>query len=85
VWRWLKFISYQPPLARYRLIPARPSTAAQMAYWQTLPLPLNEAMRAAFPFSRPVEIGDELWFEGEGRTAVAAPQSPPVIPWFFQK
>jgi ABC-type glycerol-3-phosphate transport system substrate-binding protein len=85
VWRWLKFLSYQPPLARYRLIPARPSTAAQTAYWQTLPRPLNEAMRAAFPYSRPVKIGDELWFEGEGRTAVATPQSPSTIPWFFQK
>jgi ABC-type glycerol-3-phosphate transport system substrate-binding protein len=90
VWRWLKFLSYQPPLPRYRLIPARPSVAQQTAYWQTLPRPLNEAMRSAFPFSKPVTIGDSLWFDDGMVTAVTtqelspaqvAQQQPP-IDWF---
>ncbi len=90
VWRWLKFLSYQPPLPRYRLIPARPSVAEETAYWQTLPRPLNEAMRSAFPFSRPVTIGDKLWFDHAMITAVIsgeltpkqASQSTPKIRWF---
>lgn len=90
VWRWLKFLSYQPPLPSYRLIPARPSVAQQTAYWQTLPRPLNEAMRSAFPFSKPVTIGDDLWFDDEMITAVStqeltpqqAVQSFPAINWF---
>lgn len=85
VWRWLKFLSYQPPLSRYRLIPARPSVAQHTAYWQTLPRPLNEAMRSAFPFSKPVTIEDELWFDdnGELETAVSPPKRP-TLNWFNQ-
>ncbi|MBE2223036.1 MAG: extracellular solute-binding protein [Anaerolineae bacterium] len=81
VWRWLKFLSYQPPLPSYRLIPARPSVAQQTAYWQTLPRPLNEAMRSAFPFSRPVTIEDDLWFDDDVETAVPPPQRP-TLNWF---
>lgn len=90
VWRWLKFLSYQAPLPSYRLVPARPSVAAEADYWQLLPRPLNEAMRTAFPFSRPVTIEDELWFDADMITAVTANQltpdqaahASPRIQWF---
>jgi hypothetical protein len=70
VWRWLTFLSHQPPLASFRLIPARPSVAEAASYWQILPRPLNEAMRTAFPFSRPILLGDRLVFTDEMVTAV---------------
>ena len=90
VWRWLKFLSYQAPLSSYRLVPARPSVAAKADFWRLLPRPLNEAMRAAFPFSRPVTIEDELWFDADVITAVATHQltpdqaasAPPSLRWF---
>lgn len=90
VWKWLKFLSYQPPLPTQRLIPARPSIAEETGYWQKLPRPLNEAMRTAMPFGRPVTIGDQVWFDEEMITAVAtqelapqqAGQSGPPIDWF---
>jgi ABC-type glycerol-3-phosphate transport system substrate-binding protein len=90
VWEWLKFLSYQPPAPRYRLIPARPSIARQTAYWTTLPRPLSEAMRAAFPFTRPVSIDDQSYFSLEQLTAVTsghltpseAARRPQPITWF---
>lgn len=85
VWRWLKFLSYQPSLPSYRLIPARPSVAQQTAYWQTLPRPLNEAMRSAFPLSKPVTIKDALWFTDDGdRETAVTPSKHPTLHWFNQ-
>lgn len=90
VWAWFKFLSYQPPAPRFRLVPARPSTARQTTYWTTLPRPLSEAMRAAFPFARPVTLTDQGHFSWEQLTAVtttqltptaAARQTPPIT-WF---
>ena len=93
VWKWLKFLSYQPPLPTHRLIPARPSVAEETNYWQRLPRPLNEAMRTAIPFGRPVTIEDQLWFDEEMITAVTNQQLTPKqigqqvqqINWFGQK
>jgi ABC-type glycerol-3-phosphate transport system substrate-binding protein len=90
VWEWLKFLSYLPPAPGFRLIPARPSTAQQTGYWTTLPRPLNEAMRAAFPFARPVTLADQVHFGWEQLTAVtthqltpeAAARRPAAVIWF---
>jgi ABC-type glycerol-3-phosphate transport system substrate-binding protein len=57
VWQWLKFLSSQPPIPRY--IPARPSVAAKSGYWTQLPRPLDDVMRTAFPFARPVTIAEK--------------------------
>lgn len=89
-WEWLAFLSRQPTAPRYRLIPARASVAARTAYWSTLPRPLNEALRAAFPFARPVTLADQLYFSWEQITAVTthqltpqqAAQEIPALIWF---
>ena len=57
VWEWLNFLSYQR--VPVRLIPARPSVALEMNYWDTLPNQLGEAMQAAFPFALPLRIEEE--------------------------
>jgi ABC-type glycerol-3-phosphate transport system substrate-binding protein len=88
VWQWLKFLSYQSPAPRF--IPARPSVAAEMAYWTVLPRPLSDVMRTAFPFARPVtmeELGMLRWDQvmavvsGE-LSAEEAAQDQPAIHWF---
>ncbi|RMG98593.1 MAG: extracellular solute-binding protein [Chloroflexi bacterium] len=61
-WQWLKFLSTIPPTPRLRLIPARPSIADQTHYWHRLPRPLSEAMRTAFPFTRPVPLDEQTIF-----------------------
>ncbi|MEJ2746445.1 MAG: hypothetical protein P8183_00775, partial [Anaerolineae bacterium] len=90
VWEWLKFLSYQAPSPRFRLIPARPSIAQQTNYWNALPRPLSEAMRAAFPFARPVTLADQVYFSWDQLTAVLTNQLTPTeaarrptpITWF---
>lgn len=77
VWQWLRFLSYQSPLPRYRLVPARPSVARASGYWQTLPRPLGEAMRAAFPFARPILLEEQSYFTEEMVTAVLSGQLAP--------
>lgn len=77
VWQWLKFLSHQPPIGRYRYIPARPSVAARTNYWASLPRPLADPMRAAFSFSRPITIGDQAYFSWEQLTAVTTNQLTP--------
>ena len=88
VWQWLKFLSYQAPTPR--MVPARPSVAEEIGYWQYLPRPLGNAMRAAFPFSRPVTIEDQTrltWeqvtavISGE-QTAAEAARQKPNVKWF---
>lgn len=92
VWQWLKFLSYQPPIGRYRYVPARPSVAARANYWASLPRPLADPMRTAFSFSQPITIGDQGHFSWEQLTAVAthrlapdeAARRPIPITWFTQ-
>ena len=92
VWQWLKFLSYQPPIGRYRYVPARPSVAARVNYWTSLPRPLADPMRTAFSFSQPITIGDQAYFSWDQLTAVAtnqltpdeAARRPVPIPWFSQ-
>ncbi len=92
VWQWLKFLSYQPPIGRYRYIPARPSVAARANYWASLPRPLADPMRTAFAFSQPITIGDQVHFSWDQLTAVTtnqltpdeAARHPVPIPWFGQ-
>ncbi|MCB8926744.1 MAG: extracellular solute-binding protein [Ardenticatenaceae bacterium] len=88
-WQWLKFLSYQPPSARYRLVPARPSVATSSQFWGRLPHDLGNAMRTAFPFSRPVLIEEQHLFDWEMLTAVqnglapeTAVQLSPRLHWF---
>jgi ABC-type glycerol-3-phosphate transport system substrate-binding protein len=89
VWEWIKFLSYQPPVPRIRLIPARPSVASSTAYWGILPLPLGNAMRTAFPFARPILIEEQPYFPTEQLTAVLNGENPadaarewPQLNWF---
>lgn len=56
-WRWLTFLSHQPPPASLRHIPARPSVATETEFWETLPGPLAAVMRPAFATAQPVELG----------------------------
>lgn len=88
MWEWLKFLSYQPPI--HRLVPARPSVATDMRYWSTLPRPLGDAMRTAFPFARPVTLSERTFLSWERvadvvsgeQTALEAARYRPFTPWF---
>jgi ABC-type glycerol-3-phosphate transport system substrate-binding protein len=90
VWQWLKFLSYQRPAPRFRLAPARSSVADQTHYWASLPRPLGEAMRTAFPFARPVLLEEQAYFSWEllaamlsgELTPAEAAQRRPRISWF---
>lgn len=90
VWQWLAFLSYQPTAPRYRLIPARPSVAQATGYWSTLPRPLSEPLRVAFPFAQAVTLTPHPAFGWEAVTAVVANQRTPSqaaqqsadLPWF---
>ncbi|HUM70838.1 MAG TPA: extracellular solute-binding protein, partial [Chloroflexota bacterium] len=90
VWEWLRFLSYSPLRAQFRLIPARPSVAERDGFWQTLPRELGNPMRIAFPFARPIRLADQRYFTEEQVTAVltdtATPEQaarliPPLV-WF---
>ncbi len=88
VWQWLKFLSYRSPPPR--LIPVRPSVAAETGYWTLLPRPLDDVMRTAFPFARPVTIAEQDMLTWEQVTAVIsgaltaadAAQDRPALHWF---
>jgi ABC-type glycerol-3-phosphate transport system substrate-binding protein len=57
-WQWIKFASHFAPQPNLRLIPARPSTAAESGYWTTLPRQLADVMRPAFPSARAIAIDE---------------------------
>ncbi len=89
-WEWLKFLSYQSLARQKRLVPARPSVALETNYWTKLPRPVNEAMRIAFPFTRPVLIEEYGYFSWSqlaslssgDRTPDEAIQSMTRLRWF---
>lgn len=89
-WQWLKFLSYQSIARQLRHIPARPSVAAATYFWERLPRPLNEAIRATFSLARPVAFEHQQLFTWEQLAKVAtgeltplqAAQSPPPLRWF---
>ncbi|MCB8974700.1 MAG: extracellular solute-binding protein [Ardenticatenaceae bacterium] len=90
-WQWLKFLAYQPPTGWLRYVPARPSVATSSQFWSRLPHDLGNAMRTAFPFSRPVVIDEQVLFGWEMLTAVqnglapeTAVQLRPRLLWFQQ-
>ena len=90
-WQWLKFLTYQAPSARFRTVPARPSVASSSQFWSRLPHDLGNAMRTAFPFSRPVLLEEQHLFGWEMVTAVQnglapeqAAQLKPRLEWFQQ-
>lgn len=92
VWEWLVFLSFQPPRAQFRAIPARPSVAESSQFWQILPRELGSPMRIAFPFARPVMLADQRYFTEEQVTAVlsgaATPEQAarliPSLTWFHE-
>ena len=91
-WQWLKFLSHQPPVSSYRLVPARPSVASETAYWRSLPRPLVDPMRTAYTFSRPVTLPEKRYFDWSQLAQVItntltpgeSAQQPPPINWFGQ-
>lgn len=87
VWMWLRFLSFQPPRAQFRLIPARPSVAESSGYWQILPRELGNPMRIAFPFARPIKLAEQRYFTEGQVTAVLSRAATPeqaarVVPAF---
>ncbi|MCB9433576.1 MAG: extracellular solute-binding protein [Ardenticatenaceae bacterium] len=69
-WQWLKYISHYPLPLPLRTLPARPSTAAQIGFWEAMPPPLADAMRTAFPFARPIRLDEKEAITWEMITAV---------------
>jgi hypothetical protein len=59
VWAWLKFLSYQPLDRGRRDVPARPSVANGINYWQTLIPPLRQPMLTAFAHGRPILLSEQ--------------------------
>lgn len=76
VWQWIKFLSDQRPAPRY--VPARPSVANQMGFWRTLPHPLGDVMRTAFPFAKPITIEERSAITWEQVTAVVSGELTPT-------
>ncbi len=62
VWDWLTFLSYRYLVRTSRHIPARPSVAAAVGYWDGLPKPLADTMIAGFPYARPVLLAEREIF-----------------------
>lgn len=90
-WEWLKYLTYQAPSAWFRYVPVRPSVATSSQFWARLPHDLGNAMRTAFPFSRPILIAEQHLFSWEQLTAVRSGISPtqaaqikPRLIWFGQ-
>jgi hypothetical protein len=80
VWRWLIYLSHQAPKLNRRLVPARPSVALETAFWQTLPQPLNDVMRNAFPTARAITVEDRRYFSAD---AIETNRAEPIpLQWF---
>lgn len=80
VWRWLLYLSHQAPKLNRRVIPARPSVASETTFWQTVPQPLNDVMRHAFPTARAVTVEDRRYFSAESISANRSQPTP--LNWF---
>ena len=89
-WQWLSFLSNHDVARQLRQIPARPSVAQASGYWSVLPRPIGDVMRTAFPFARPVVLGDLDLFtwaqlasvrNGE-RDPAGVAQVSPRLQWF---
>jgi ABC-type glycerol-3-phosphate transport system substrate-binding protein len=70
-WEWLKYISHYPLPLPLRTIPARPSIANQIDFWESMPPALANAMRTAFPFARPIRLDEKEAITWEMITAVS--------------
>ena len=87
-WEWISFLTHQRPAPR--LIPARPSVAERIDFWENLPPQLAEAMRFAFPNAYPVRIEDQTaisWAQLSDiitgkQTPLDAAYQRPEAPWF---
>jgi hypothetical protein len=87
VWTWLSFLSNQRPAPR--LLPARPTVATTIGYWERLPAPLAEPLQ--YGFSNAVAVSSyererlslavESVLAGE-QDAFSAWQHAPNIRWF---
>jgi len=62
VWDWFSFLSYQYPNKVARQIPARPSVARTVLYWESLPRELHQPMVLAFPNARPILLEEQELF-----------------------
>lgn len=88
-WEWLRFLSFRQVNASDRLIPARPSVANQTNFWTSLPRDVDNAMRTAFPFARPIPFTEQKRFAWaqidalvDGSLTVAEASSPETLRWF---
>ena len=93
MWAWLRFLSDHYPVRTARLIPSRPSVATRTGFWASLPDPLEEAMRAGFPFARPILIEEQSYFLPEQLEAIYQNERTPAegvnllrprVRWFGQ-
>lgn len=62
---WINFMTHQPTIISGREIPLRPSLAEGTAFWTRFPEPLGSVTRNAFSASRPIRLGDEIYFDLE--------------------
>jgi ABC-type glycerol-3-phosphate transport system substrate-binding protein len=73
-WQWLKFLSHQPPPPRQ--IPARPSVANEVEFWERLPTPIAQIMETVTSNARPIMIGDENYLTWEQLAEVPSGEVP---------
>ena len=88
-WEWLQYLSFQQVDASSRHIPSRPSVANQVNFWTNLPWEIDNAMRTAFPFSRPIPFIEQerfSWLQIDGlmagRTTIEEVTSQSDLRWF---
>lgn len=58
VWSWLTYLSRQYPERTSRHIPARPSVAREVFFWQGLPQPLRHIMLEGFAEARAIRLDE---------------------------
>lgn len=77
VWQWLNFLSYQPLERGRRTVPARPSVATEINYWNNLIPPLRQPMLTAFANGRPILLAElELFSSAQLEAVLAGEMSP---------
>lgn len=84
VWSWLRFLSDAPTTRG--LIPAQPSVAHAIGFWDRLPRDVGEALRAAFPLARAVRIEERGVFTWDAvekwRKGADSAEIRPQLTWF---
>ncbi|MBV7335517.1 hypothetical protein KFU94_46200 [Chloroflexi bacterium TSY] len=62
-WEWIEFLSTQRPVSRARHIPARPSTARRIGYWQKIPTAVDEVLQVSFASAQAIRIEERRFFD----------------------